>query len=206
MSQTIPQPASPPSKMTYEEFLEWADGERRVEWVNGEVVFMSPVSYRHQYIADFLTALFRFFIEFHRLGTVLSAPFQMKTGKDLPGREPDVMFVSTARLHQMRENYLDGPADLVVEVISPDSRARDRKQKYNEYEKGGVLEYWLIDPIRKWAEFYQLGADGLYHLVPVGEDRIYRSAVLSGLWLRVDWLWQETLPSLFDVLREWKLI
>lgn len=206
MSQTLPQPSSPPSKMTYEEFLEWADGMMRVEWVNGEVAFMSPVSYRHQYLADFLTSLFRFFVEFYRLGTVLSAPFQMKTGKDLPGREPDVMLVSNARFHQMRENYLDGPADLVVEVISQDSRARDRKQKYNEYEKGGVLEYWLIDPVRKWAEFYQLGADGRYHLMPIGDDGIYRSAVLPGLWLRVDWLWQETLPSLFDVLREWKLI
>jgi Uma2 family endonuclease len=192
--------------MTYEEFLERYDGEMKIEWVNGEVVYMSPVSKQHQTIADFLTALLMHFSEFHKIGAVFSAPFQMKTGKDLPGREPDVVFVSTARLHQIQKNYLDGPADLAVEIVSPDSRVRDRKEKYQEYEQGGVLEYWLIDPIRKQAEFYQRGEDGRYHLVAIGEDGIYRSIVLPGLWLKVEWLWQEPLPQLLYVLKEWELI
>jgi Uma2 family endonuclease len=130
----------------------------------------------------------------------------MKTGEDLPGREPDVMFVSTARLHQIKKNYLDGPADLAVEIVSPDSRVRDRKEKYLEYEHGGVLEYCLIDPMRKRADFYQRGEDGRYAAVTLGEDGIYRSAVLPGLWLKVEWLWQEPLPQLLYVLKEWKLI
>jgi len=69
-----------------------------------------------------------------------------------------------------------------------------------------VREYWLIDPQRKQAEFYRRGQDGFYHLMPVGDDGIYRSVVLEGLWLRVNWLWQEPLPPLLSVLREWKLV
>lgn len=46
----------------------------------------------------------------------------------------------------MKETYLDGPADLVVGIVSPDSVGRDRGEKFYEYAQGGVPEYWLIDP------------------------------------------------------------
>ena len=196
----------PPGKMTYEEFLAWADEDMRAEWVNGEVIQLGPVSNRHQNLVGFLTILLRHFVEERHLGGVLSLPFQMKTGVDLPGREPDILFIAHEHLDRLKNVYLDGPADLVVEIISPDSRGRDRGEKFYEYEQGGVREYWLLDYLRRQAEFYQRGSDGIFRLVPVGEDGIYRSAVLEGLWLKVDWLWQEPLPPLLTVLREWQVI
>jgi Uma2 family endonuclease len=200
--------AAPPRKVTCEEFLAWADEDTWAEWVNGEVVILTPASDQHQDLADFLTALLRHFVEAHQLGVVRSAPFQMKTGPDLPGREPDVLFTAREHLDPLKNTYLylDGAADLVVEVISRDSRARDRGEKFNEYEQGGVCEYWLLDYLRRQAEFYQLGSDGIYRAVPVGADGIYRSAVLDGLWLQVEWLWQEPLPLLLRVLKEWDLV
>jgi Uma2 family endonuclease len=201
-----PGKAAPPGKMTYEEFLTWADEDTRAEWVNGEVIILSPASDKHQDLAGFLTALLRHFVETSQLGVVRFAPFQMKTGPDLPGREPDILFIAREHLDRLRDTYLDGPADLVVEIISRDSRARDRGDKFYEYEQGGIREFWLLDYLRRQAEFYQLGPDGIYRLVPVGEDGIYHSAVLEGLWLRVEWLWQEPLPPLMSVLREWRLI
>lgn len=95
---------------------------------------------------------------------------------------------------------------MVVEIISPDSRARDRGEKFYEYEQGGVHEYWLLDPLRKQAEFYGLGDDGIYRLIPIGGDGLFHSRVLEGLWLKVDWLWQEPMPTLLSVLKEWKLV
>jgi len=83
--------------------------------------------------------------------------------------------------------------------------ARDRGDKFLEYEKGGVKEYWLIDPIRQLAEFYRLD-NGVYRLAPVDNDGIYRSIVIAGVWLRVDWLWQEPLPPLMSILKEWGLV
>ncbi|QTA90792.1 Uma2 family endonuclease [Desulfonema magnum] len=92
------------------------------------------------------------FVEIHDSGVVCSAPFQMKTGRNLPGREPDILFVSRENTGRLKETFLDGPADIAAEIISPESRTRDKKEKFSEYEKGGVREYWLIDPDEEKAE------------------------------------------------------
>lgn len=197
---------TPPTQMTYAEFLAWADEDTWAEWVNGEVIILTPASYRHQNLAGFLTSLLRFYAESRELGMVCSAPFQMKTGADLPGREPDLLFIAREHLDRVKDTFVDGPADLVVEIISPDSRARDRGEKFYEYEQGGVREYWLLDPLRQQAEFYRLGDDGVYRLVQIGADGVFRSAVLDGLWLKIEWLWHEPLPLLREVLREWGLV
>lgn len=200
----IASPSSKP-KMTYEEFLKFYDGTR-AEWVDGEVIEMSPASDRHQIIAGFLYSLFQHFTETHNLGMVRIAPLQMRIGKKLRGREPDIIFLSNAHLDRLKPNYIDGPADLAVEIISPDRGSRDRGDKFYEYEQSGVSEYWLIDYLRKQAEFYQLGEDGIYRAVSAGEDGIYHSRAIEGLWLKVEWLWQERLPLLLNVLKEWQLI
>src|SRR5438128_553051 len=150
MSQDIqPQPqaersASTTPKLSYEEFLR-TDEYSWAEWVDGEVIPLSPASKKHQLLVSFLTALLQHFVEAHHLGLVIAAPFQMKTGHELPGREPDILFVSSEHLDRLRDTYLNGAADLVVEVISPESLIRDRGDKFYEYERGGVKEYWLLD-------------------------------------------------------------
>ncbi|MDT5121560.1 MAG: hypothetical protein QOC96_1042 [Acidobacteriota bacterium] len=194
-----------PARMTYEEFLVWADGTH-AEWVDGEVIIMSPASQRHQLLLSFLASILQHFIEAKKLGMLLFAPFQMKLATRPSGREPDLLFIAQEHVDRLKNTYLDGPADMAVEIISPESRARDRGEKFYEYEQAGVREYWLIDPVRKQAEFYRLGDDGIYQIVTVGEDGIFRSVVLKGLSLKVDWLWQEPLPMLLSVLKEWGLV
>ena len=200
--------ATPPAplKMTYEEFLAWVDEDTRAEWVNGEVVFMGQVSKLHQEVGRFLIVLLNLFVEARQLGEIFYESFPMKPGADLPGRLPDILFVAQENLSRAKAQGLEGPADLAVEIILPESRARDRGAKFYEYEQGGVREYWMIDPLRKQAEFYQLGADSLYHLIPPDSAGVYHSLVLPGLWLKVEWLWQEPLPTALSVLKEWKLI
>jgi Uma2 family endonuclease len=203
---TPPVTQAPPLRMTFEEFLEWTDEHTFAEWVDGEVIVMSPVSVTHQDIADFLAALLRHFAEANGLGRVLTAPFLMKLDIRPSGREPDIVFIADAHKDRLKRVFLHGPADIAVEVISPDSRSRDRGDKYYEYEQAGVREYWLIDPIRKQAEFYRLGSDGIYSAATTGKDGIFRSDVIEGLWLKVEWLWQDPLPTLMSVLKEWGLV
>lgn len=202
------EPASPQSarRVSYQEFLTSLDDNAWGEWVCGELVPMSPITHQHQQLSAFLIALLQFFVETRRLGLVLFEPFQMKTGPDLPGRSPDILFLSDANRSRLQATYLEGPADVVVEIISTESRARDRGEKFYEYEQGGVREYWLIDPVRRQAEFHQLGSDGVYRAMPIGADGIFRSIVLEGLWLRIDWLWERPLPTLLSVLKEWGLV
>lgn len=193
---------SKPRQMTYEEFLSWADEDTWAEWVDGEVTMTTPASDRHPDISGFLESLLRVFSEVHVLGVVRSAPFQMKLAHS--GREPDLLFIAQEHLERLRDAHLDGPADLVVEIISPESRGRDRGEKFYEYEQAAIPEYWLIDPQREQAEFYQLDDEGHYRLTPADAEGIYRSKVLSGLWLRVAWLWE--LPRVLDVIRELGLV
>ena len=194
-----------PLEMSYEAFLEWADEDTLAEWVDGKVVLMSPPSERHQDLSDFLTALMRHFAEAHSLGKVRSAPLQMKLGANLSGREPDILFVADKNLARLQKNRLEGPADLAVEIISPESRARDRGEKFYEYEQGGVSEYWLIDPDREQAEFYRPDVRGVYQLVPLTSG-VFESTVLPGLKLGAAWLWQDPLPPLLSILKLWKLV
>ncbi|HXM35779.1 MAG TPA: Uma2 family endonuclease [Pyrinomonadaceae bacterium] len=197
--------SSPLPKMTYEEFLAWYD-DSHAEWVDGEVILMSPASDSHQELAGFLYVLLRHFAEAGQLGRVLIAPFQMKLSFRPSGREPDVLFIARERLNLLKNNYLDGSADMAIEVIGPDSCSRDREERYYEYQQAGVREYWILDPVRKQAEFFRLGLEGIYSTVVVGDDGIFHSAVLDGLWLKVDWLWQEPLPPLMSVLKDWGLV
>jgi Uma2 family endonuclease len=187
-------------KVTYEDFLEWADEDTRAEWVDGAIIMPSPANTRHQRITQFLFRVMSEFVERGGLGEMFTAPYQMKLARS--GREPDVLFVAKDHLDRLTETYLNGPADLVVEVISPDSVGRDRGVKFYEYQAAGIPEYWLIDPLTERAEFYQLDAAGRYQLIPPGSDGVYRSKILPGFWIRVDWLWQDPLPTANAVLRE----
>jgi Uma2 family endonuclease len=187
-----------PLRMSYEEFLAWADEDTLAEWVDGEVVMTSPASRRHQQIADFLSGVLGVYVQFRNLGVVLSAPFQMKLEN---GREPDLLFVRQENLDRLQETHLDGPADLAVEIISPESESRDRGDKYAEYARGGVLEHWLIDPEEKWADFYQL-REGHYTSILSGKEGRYESAQVPGFWLQLAWLWQDPLPSSIETLAQ----
>lgn len=194
-----------PDKISYAEFLAQDFEGVIAEWVNGEVI-TRVVSLAHQRLVTFLTRMLSDWVESQNAGEVFSEPFQMKTSSELPGRSPDLFFVATKRLAKLKKHYYDGPAELVIEVISPESRSRDRGEKFYEYEQGGVKEYWLIDPQRQQAEFYQRSKKGIYQMIQPNAQGRYESAVLKGFWLRVDWLWQEPLPPLMKILKEWKLV
>jgi len=191
-----------PQKKTYDEFLAWADEDTHAEWVDGEVIMSSPVGDRHQDICGFLASVLRAFVEARRLGIVRSGPFQMRL--TYSGREPDLLFLANEHLERRKETYLDGPADLVVEILSPESAARDRGEKFYEYEEAGIPEYWLIDPLREEAEFYQLDNRGRYRLISTDAEGVYRSKAIPGFWLRAAWLWQP--PAVLDALRELGLL
>jgi len=204
--------ATPPStpiqvteKLTFEEFIKkYIDVH--AELVNGDVQMMTPASDKHQDLVGWLASVLRLFVESRSLGVVRTAPLTMRIpGKDSHGREPDVIFVAQERLGIIRPTFLAEPADLVIEIISPESVGRDRGEKFVEYEAAGVREYWLIDPDREQAEFYRLADDGRYRLQPTPDGR-FESQVMPGFWLLVDWLWQETLPKILDVARKLDLI
>jgi Uma2 family endonuclease len=193
-------------RMSYEEFLDWCDEDTLAEWVDGQVVMTSPASLHHQVVADFLVQTLGIYVQEQQLGRIISAPFQMKLSVPRSGREPDVLFITQEHLGRLKNTYLDGPADLAVEVVSPESRKRDREEKLAEYEIGGVREYWIIDPEQQRVDYYVLATDGRYERRRADTQGVYPSEVVSGFWLKEEWLWQEPPPNVLAVLRELKVV
>jgi Uma2 family endonuclease len=196
-----PTPYTPP-KVSWEDYLSWAiANEFPSEWVDGEIIEIMPPNLRHFLLVDFLCDLFKFHVRNHMLGRVFYDFLMLFAGRP-SGRAPDIMFVANQHMDRLHHTYFEGPADLVVEVVSPDSEVRDRFDKLREYQDAGIPEYWLIDEPRHEALFFVLGEDGKYLTAPVREDGIYASTVLSGLRLRVDWLWRDPLPTLDEALAD----
>lgn len=200
-TQTLPLAAC----LTYEEFLTQYDG-LHAEWEDGKVISPASATRRHQDIGGFLLTTISLYAEAHALGEVFYAEFQMRLRAQKTGREPDIPFVATPNLPRVQPNYLDGPADLAIEIISPESIRRDRETKFREYEAAGVGEYWLIDPLAQTATFYQRNSEGRYQEATLDTEGRYYSPALPGLWLNPEWLWQTPLPPTLGIAKQWGLI
>jgi Uma2 family endonuclease len=192
----------PPAPVSWEDFLAWAPDNSLAEWVDGEIIEMPPAHEDHQDDGGFLYTLLLLFIQRHRLGRIFYAPFLMRLPQKPSGRQPDLLFIKREHAARIRPTYVDGPADLVVEIVSPDSIKRDYQEKLAEYEAAGIPEYWIIDPMRREACFYQLGSRGQYQLSSIDADGIYTSRAVSGFRLRVAWLWQRPMPIIDEALAD----
>ena len=191
-------------RMSYEEYLAWAGEDVHAEWVNGEVIVQMPPKPRHQQVVAFLLRLLGQFIELFQLGRLLPVPLEMRAIPDGPAREPDLLFVAREHLDRLTEARLSGPADLVVEVVSDDSVARDRADKFYEYQAAGIREYWIIDPRPGYerVDFFVLDDKGRYRPVPVEPDGRYHSTVLARLWFQVDWVLTPEPPEVLQALAQ----
>jgi Uma2 family endonuclease len=195
------QAALVPGRISFEEFLAAYDGVR-AEWVDGKVVEMSPASDPHQDILELLAASLRTYVERTRAGIIRSQQLGMRIGNRL--RVPDLLFLSSEHRHRRTPTHIDGPADFVIEVVSLESRLRDRDEKFHEYEKAAIPEYWIIDPLRRTVDLYRLAADGRYHLVDEGDPPRLGSEVLPGFWIDPRWLWEDPLPAVDWLLEQWQ--
>lgn len=196
-----------PQRLSFEEFLDWAlKQERRVEWADGEVIYLSPVSNRHDEITTFLITLLNIYVKWKNLGRVFHEEFLVK----LPGigrsRLPDIFFVASENADRVRNTYLEGAPDLAVEVVSLDSIDRDRREKRGEYARAGVREYWIVDPLENEVIFYRLSEKGKYKVVEPDERGRFESAVIPGLWIDVEWLRSHPVPNEMTVLKAWGLM
>lgn len=73
--------------------------------------------------------------------------------------EPDLVIVASANSSIIVERAVEGAPDVVVEVLSPSSIARDRKLKLHLYARFGVREYWIVDPVKATLEAHRLAGD-----------------------------------------------
>jgi Uma2 family endonuclease len=202
MPRSRRKPKNTPGKlrMTEAEFVAWADEDVRAEWVDGDVIIMSPVSDEHASLVMWLLSVTAVCVEEHDLGIVRGSEFTARFAKLARRRVPDLMFIDKSRRDQLQPNHYDGAPDLIMEVVSPDSLSRDWREKYLEYEKAGVREYWIIDPLSRRAEAYAL--TGRKYRRIEEKSGVIRSTVIRGFWLKTAWLWPDKRPAVLKTLRE----
>ncbi len=205
-SSTPPTTSPAPLRMSYDEWHAWhgADEANRGEWVKGEVVAFAMPKYLHQAVLLWLARLFAEYVDRMNLGEVGFDGTEMWLPARQTARLPDLFFVTTANLDRLTSDRLDGPADLVVEIVSTDSVTRDHREKFLEYQAAGIPEYVIIDPRprHQTVVLYSLDAGGRYQEVPPDDNGHLHSRVLKGLWLDPAWLWQEPRPKPYEIVAQ----
>jgi Uma2 family endonuclease len=154
----------------------------------------SIVTGRHQDTRLFVAVMLKTFVEMTDAGLVREAPFQVRLGKGI-SYKPDIVFVANVNFDRVCDTHIEGSADMIVEVVSEESTALDRGEKFVAYEASGVREYWLVDPLRELVDLYILGPDGRFDEVRSDTVGRLRSRVLKGFVLDTNLLWRKLLPT-----------
>lgn len=198
LTQTLPRAAQTRERLTYNEFCSRIH-EQKADLIHGEIFMASPATIQHEDAVDFLGAVLRVYVKRKKLGIVVGSRVAMKLSEeDAP--EPDLIFVRKERMSLLGNTEIFGPADVAVEMISPGSRRLDAVEKKDLYAAFGVPEYWLIDLQRQDAHFGR-NEDGEWKDLPLDEQGIFRSSVIDGFWLRVDWLFAAEQPDEFEIVQ-----
>ena len=175
---------------TYQDYLQLPDDGKRYEVINGELIMApSPITI-HQMINMSLSARLFNYVKENELGTILTAPLDVVLN-ETNVYQPDIIFISRERKEIITEKNISGAPDLVIEILSPSTAYYDLFDKKEQYEKFGVKEYWIVDPMRQWIEVYQL-KEGKFNLVQkLQKQGKLRSELLKGLTIDLQEIFKE---------------
>jgi Uma2 family endonuclease len=142
-----------------EEYLQLTDSTNRlIEFTDGRVEFLEMPTEAHQLIMAFLFEALRNFVRDRDAGLVLFMGLRVRVRPSMV-REPDVVFIAKENYSRRSNRYWSG-ADLVMEVVTPDDKSRDRdhRQKVEDYAEGKIPEYWIVDPQQQTIEVLKYSA------------------------------------------------
>jgi Uma2 family endonuclease len=182
--------------MSYEEWLDWWGEWEKGEWIDGEVIVYPTRSTRHQLTLGFVISWLGSYLDLRPLGQLIMLSFELRV-REGAALLPDLMVILNEHRARITEQRVEGTADLVIEVVEPESAERDRGMRFDEFAAAGVPEYWIIDPFEpnRSAELYRLGGEGRYIAVPPDEDGKLHSSVLPDVWIDPSWFTGDELPT-----------
>jgi Uma2 family endonuclease len=182
-----------------EEFYRVADEDSDWEYLDGRILMHSLTSDQHENLFRFLLTLLSAYLDEKRGAVVRGSRYPMRLDANW-SPEPDILVVREHRRQLMTPRRLEGPADMVIEIVSESDPGLDYREKLPRYRQAGIEEIWIINPFENeiLAEVNTLTG---YATQVLSSGRL-ESKVLSGFWIEVSWLWQEELPSTLACLRE----
>ncbi len=150
---------------TYADYARLPDDTWKYEVIRGELhMTPAPTPIHQRAVLRIAAALDRFIRDANR-GEVFTAPIDVILPDNLGTPvQPDILFLAAEHLERVKERWIEGPPDLVVEVLSPSNWVDDRRVKFDVYAQAGVPEYWIVDPDLRTVEVFVLD-QGAYRLL-----------------------------------------
>lgn len=166
-----------------EQFYEDISPEDKWEFINGEVIMHSPATAKHTKVSGRIFKLLSTYVEVHKLGTVLFEKALVSFTRN--DYEPDLVYFDAATSAKIEDAQWKLPVpQMVVEVLSPSSRRRDRGDKYLDYAAHAVQEYWIVDPEDETIEQHLL-EEGAYRLKAKQRDGSLACVAAAGFVMPV---------------------
>ena len=139
---------------TIDDIYKLPDGER-AELIDGQIYYLSPPSTRHQRLLNYISTEINFYIRQNNGECeVFSAPFAVFLSKnDKDYVEPDISVICDK--DKITDKGCNGEPDWVIEIVSPSGRQMDYFTKLFKYQRAGVREYWIVDPIKDQVIVYK---------------------------------------------------
>lgn len=181
-------------------FYKIVEENKKMEFINGEIIFHSPVKKQHNSATKLLCLLIQTFVAKHKLGFVGIEKIMVSLTRN--DYEPDICFFGNEKAKSFKKNQMQFPApDFVVEVLSASTAKYDRETKFQDYAAHGVAEYWIIDAEKEIVEQYYLQNEK-YELILKAKDGTIESFVLSKFKIPIQAIFdeQENLEALTNLI------
>lgn len=135
---------------TVDDYLMMGEIKTPCQLINGELIMSPAPAPIHQRV---LRELFQIFYDAKLSGETFFAPIDLYIN-DRNVFQPDLVYLSSENKSSITNRGIEGPIDIVAEIISPSNCYTDRNQKKKSYLAFGVREYWIVDPGNETIEIY----------------------------------------------------
>ena len=172
----------------YRDYFLLPDDGKRYQIIEGELFMTPPPGFSHQRATTRLAGILYQYLNKNPIGEVICAPFAVVLS-DIHVVEPDLVYVSNAKKNLIKERGIFGSPDLVVEVLSKGNKKMDRTKKFKLYAQFKVPRCWIVDPMEKTMEMYEL-VKGEYQLIAKKQgNEIIKPSLFPGLEFSLKELW-----------------
>jgi Uma2 family endonuclease len=181
---------SGPIKLTYEDYVTLPDDGRRYEILDGELVVSPSPTTRHQLVLGNLVLALGTWVRTQKLGRIWCAPLDNILAQTTIV-QPDVMYVSKGRASIVSDRGMEAAPDLVIEILSSSTAARDRGIKKQLYAQYGVARYWIVNATNNTLDVHTLIGGAYDHTAHYHGDDVIRVDVPEGFEIPLVELWRE---------------
>ena len=170
-------------------FYEIVEENKKMEFINGEIIFHSSVKLQHNNATSLLCVLLKTFVAKYQLGFVGVEKILISLTRN--DYEPDLCFFGKDKSKNFKKKQMQFPApDFIVEVLSDSTEKYDRETKFQDYAAHGVQEYWIVDADKETVEQYFLQNE-TYELLLKSNSGDINSVVLTAFKIPIQAIFDE---------------